>query len=232
MPGAPRTDPSVRHSRTGLLPRVRRTSAVLLGRWYTPTPLVAASLLVLQVMDGRRYTPLAVSTFRLRARLGFSISILLWISVQHLFRWPTSPWSRPFPPPSPPVTAYRALCSTASSVLWSCPTPCAGHRCRVPLGFTARTLVPPKASHRVSRFPLNEFTCMHRVLDHAGPFRLLRNETSVLPYELNDTLSTPKFQIFRGSIPSLPVPLSTLRCALTERQRMTRGQCGSLLLSL
>jgi hypothetical protein len=65
-----------------------------------------------------------------------------------------------------------------------------------------------------------------------GRFRLSHSETSVLPYELNDTLGTPKLQIFRGSIPSLPAPLSTLRCALTERQRMTRGQCGSLLLSL
>ncbi len=34
--------------------------------------------------------------------------------------------------------------------------------------------------------------------------------------------------LFRGSIPSLHVPLSTLRYALTGRQRMTRGQCGWL----
>src|SRR5882724_7928689 len=35
---------------------------------------------------------------------------------------------------------------------------------------------------------------------------------------------------FRGSIPSLSVPLSTLRAALCSTPRMTRGQCGSLFL--
>jgi hypothetical protein len=35
---------------------------------------------------------------------------------------------------------------------------------------------------------------------------------------------------FRGSIAPPTRPLSTLRCALTERQRMTRGHRGSLLL--
>ena len=36
---------------------------------------------------------------------------------------------------------------------------------------------------------------------------------------------------FRSSIPSLPVPLSTLRLRLATGYRMTRGQDGSLLLS-
>src|SRR5262249_26213452 len=35
---------------------------------------------------------------------------------------------------------------------------------------------------------------------------------------------------FRGSIPSPPFPLSTLRRRPHERLRMTRGRCGSLLL--
>ncbi len=141
---------------------------MLLGRWRVPTAMIAADLLILQVTAGRRSIPLAVSTFRLCARLGFSISVLLWISVQNLFRRSPSPWPLPFPPLAPLVTAHRVLCSPASPVLWSCPTPRAVHRCRIPLGFTARTLVPPKVSHGISRFPLNEFTCMRRVSDHAG----------------------------------------------------------------
>ena len=35
---------------------------------------------------------------------------------------------------------------------------------------------------------------------------------------------------FRGSIPILPFPLSTLRRSSRDARRMTRGQCGSLLL--
>ena len=44
------------------------------------------------------------------------------------------------------------------------------------------------------------------------------------------TASAPRTRTFRGSIAPPTRPLSTLRCALTERQRMTRGHRGSLIL--
>ena len=38
-----------------------------------------------------------------------------------------------------------------------------------------------EATDGISRFPFNEFTCMHRVSDHAGAVRLSHSDTAVLP---------------------------------------------------
>jgi len=46
---------------------------------------------------------------------------------------PRSPWPAPFPPPSPPVP-WGNLCSKASSVLWSGPTPCTRASRSYPVG--------------------------------------------------------------------------------------------------
>jgi hypothetical protein len=51
---------------------------------------------------------------------------------------------------------------------------------------------------------------------------------SVLPSARGDGVGTPGFQEFRGSIPRLHVPLSTLRAQPYDCPRMTRGRCGSL----
>jgi len=53
---------------------------------------------------------------------------------------------------------------------------------------------------------------------------------SVLPSETYDAVGPPKSFCFRGSIPGPHVPLSTLRPCPHGQRRMTRGQCGSLLL--
>ena len=50
---------------------------------------------------------------------------------------------------------------------------------------------------------------------------------SVLP-STQRTVSASRGCCFRGSIPSLCAPLSTLRRSPRGHQRMTRGQCGSL----
>src|SRR5437867_2603547 len=50
------------------------------------------------------------------------------------------------------------------------------------------------------------------------------------PSAFHKDVGTPKVGQFRGSIPGLHVPLSTLRCRPRERPRMTRGRSGSLLL--
>ena len=63
-----------------------------------------------------------------------------------------------------------------------------------------------------------------RSLDASGvAFRLLERRRHP---EVATTLAV--VQIFRGSIPSLHFPLSTLRSRPCGRQRMTRGRCGSL----
>ena len=79
-----------------------------------------------------------------------------------------------------------------------------------------------------SRFPCEVFPCMHRVFDRAGFRRVWRQATrrmwpSASPYGVG----TPEY-VFRGWIPGLHVPLSTLRRRPYGRLRMTRGRCGSL----
>jgi len=66
-----------------------------------------------------------------------------------------------------------------------------------------------------------------RVSDRAGfrPDSRLRPCESCLPPELR---ASAPWNNFRGSIPCLHVPLSTLRLRPCERCRMTRGQGGSL----
>ena len=72
---------------------------------------------------------------------------------------------------------------------------------------------------------------MHGVFDRAGSEPALRRRPTrcCLP-DPTKPVGTHKVGPFRGSIPSLYVPLSTLRRSLAGSRRMTRGQCGSLLL--
>jgi len=89
---------------------------------------------------------------------------------------PDSPWPVPFPPLPPQAVAHHRLCSEASQVLRDCLTsPTFVHRCRAPLGFTARTsLTLGKAKRGTSRFPRKELTYVLGVFDHAGSDRISR----------------------------------------------------------
>src|SRR5207253_658630 len=71
------------------------------------------------------------------------------------------------------------------------------------------------------------------------PGRLALTAPPVWPSASIHRVGTPEYpplarrgKRFRGSIPSLHVPLPTLRPRPCRRARMTRGQSGSLLLSL
>ena len=78
--------------------------------------------------------------------------------------------------------------------------------------------------------PAQEASAHARVSDHAGPSGHSRvSRPSVLPSDFR-TASAPRIRPFRGSMAGLCSPLSTLRRRPRERLRMTRGQCGSLLL--
>src|SRR5665213_1364956 len=77
---------------------------------------------------------------------------------------------------------------------------------------------------------------VHRVSTHAWGLRprgAVRNLAfaipSMWPSPSPDRVGAPD-RVFRGSIPSLHVPLSTLHAAPYDTSRMTRGQSGSLFL--
>ena len=70
-----------------------------------------------------------------------------------------------------------------------------------------------------------------------GPATSRAHDAAGVAFRFSNSVGTPKWPrlqprriIFRGSIPSLCVPLSTLHPRPYERRRMTRGRCGSLRL--
>ncbi len=69
---------------------------------------------------------------------------------------------------------------------------------------------------------------MSGVLDLAGPVGARDGAPTSVAFPTNKQGQHPDFQTFRGSIPRLHVPLSTLRVRPHDRPRMTRGRCGSL----
>ena len=64
---------------------------------------------------------------------------------------------------------------------------------------------------RASRFSRVEVPCMSGVLDLAGPAGARGTAPTSVAFPPNRQRRHPDFQIFRGSIPRLHVPLSTLR---------------------
>ena len=69
---------------------------------------------------------------------------------------------------------------------------------------------------------------MSGVLDLAGPVGARDSAPSGVAFPTSKQGRHPDFQIFRGSIPRLHVPLSTLRVQPHDCPRMTRGRCGPL----
>jgi len=85
--------------------------------------------------------------------------------------------------------------------------------------------------HETSRFPREAFRVHARGLRPRGARRRLAlSSPSVLPSTQGMASALPVWVSFRGSIPGLHAPLSTLRDRPHERPRKTRGRCGSLLL--
>ena len=76
---------------------------------------------------------------------------------------------------------------------------------------------------RVSRFSRVEVPCMSEVFDLAGPVSARDSAPTSVAFPPNKQRRHPDFQIFRGSIPSLHVPLSTLRDQPLDWPCMTRG---------
>ncbi len=102
------------------------------------------------------------------------------------------------------------------------------HHRRASLDFTMRPRHAGLGSRRISRFSRRLLPCMLGVSDLAGYQRSLpkRNIDCGLP--LSPTGSASRTESFRGSIPSLHFPLSTLRLVDYSTRRMTRGRHGWL----
>ena len=74
---------------------------------------------------------------------------------------------------------------------------------------------------------------MHEVFDSAGLRRTRASARHIVAFQfLSHRRLIPDVGRFQSSIPSLHIPLSTLRLRSCGRPRMTRGQDGSLLLFL
>ena len=168
---------------------------------WTPCPPGTAS--------GGSRSALAVSSFRLRARLGFSI--------------PSSPPAREaLPPRSDMALLIRApeglqpsrstRCSAHTTPRYDSPPPCLRD-----LSLIAFSLRPVDLSARggggVSRFSRTELLCMlwGLRLRGAAPHSRYRAAHCRLPDR--PTPSAPRNTRFRSSIPSLQIPLSNASSA-------------------
>ena len=143
-------------------------------------------------------------------------------------RW-DSPQPDPFPPQPPPGRISRPFVRLFPWYYGSVRLPTSVHRCRAPLGFTAR----PGLSGRAWDLPVpvQKASVRARGLRPRGvKVSLALLEHLVLPSVIVDTVGTPKSTSFRGSIPGPHFPLSTLRLRPCGRLRMTRGRCGWLSL--
>ena len=74
------------------------------------------------------------------------------------------------------------------------------------------------------------FPSMMRSQTAQGPGTPRQNGAPGVAFGMTPLPRHPRLRLFRGSILSLPVPLSTLRLRRYRRLRMTRGRCGWLLL--
>ena len=81
---------------------------------------------------------------------------------------------------------------------------------------------------RVSRFSHVEVPCISGVLDLAGPVGARDVASTSVAFPMNKQGRHPDFPPFRGSIPRLHVPLSTLHAQPHDWTRMTQGRCGSV----
>jgi hypothetical protein len=141
-----------------------------------------------------------------------------------------SPWPGPFPPQPPPTGLSPALVRLLLRYYWPVRLPTSVHRSRTPLGLSARTLAPSFQDQTWDLpVPVREASMRARGLRPRGAGTpLALPMCPVLPSVQVDAVGTPKYTLFRGSIPGPHFPLSTLRIHPCERIRMTRGRSDSL----
>ena len=121
-------------------------------------------------------------------------------------------------------------CSGASQVLRGCVTSRdrSSADCVLGLPAAALELHRLRGGHRISRFSRKVLPYMLGVFDHAGPAIPRHRGNGWCCLLRETTASAPGTSCFRGSIPGLHVPLSTLQARPCGRAHMTRGRCGRL----
>ena len=132
-----------------------------------------------------------------------------------------------------PRSSFDRLCSETSSVLRGSQTPCdrASVDCALRLPTATRSAIAA-GSRRVSRFSCMTLPHMLGVSSSTapGPSTPRLCGAAGLAFGSGNSLGTWMPIRFRGSIPGLRVPLSTLRARPYGRVHMTRGHRGWLTL--
>ena len=103
--------------------------------------------------------------------------------------------------------------------------------------FPMRSVTSLTDGDGISRFPRKMLACMLRVSNRARSKASRHTDASSVAFRLVQQRRHPEVATayamvvqFRGSMAGLHVPLSTLHLRPCGRNRMTRSQCGSLLL--
>ena len=206
MPGAPRTDPSVRDYRTGLLPRVRRASREL-GADERSASLPAASA----TMPGSRPSGSESGPCGLAA---------------------DSPWPSPFPPAPPQTVPQHRPCSKPSSVLWACPTPY--YRPSLNYSLRIRSADPgPSNPGPAVGSPGSRAECLCtrlRSLTAPGPTGTRDSAPADVAFSPRDGLGTRKSTRISRLNRSARTPATNASPPPLDDRRMARGRRESLLL--
>ncbi len=148
------------------------------------------------------------------------------------FALPHSPQPNPFPPSTPPNGAFPALCSRPSPVLWVCQTSrCRSSRLYFPfdradLGDRPRPTTGPPG-FRARSFS----TCMGSTTTRSLRASCDSDAPSVA-FRPKPGRRHSVQGLFRGSIPSPHLPLSTLATTPRGETAMTRGPVWSATPSL
>ena len=144
-------------------------------------------------------------------------------------------------PPQVPFGQGRPSIASADAAIivrqlrryrWACPT----SRVRSSSACVFPLPTPPVCNslagrHRTSRFPSKVFPDVHGVCDRAGSDGISRSAIPpVLPSASPYSVGTPEQGSLRPKTRPVRTPSNALERRSYERLRMTRGQCGSLVL--
>ena len=179
--------------------------------------------------------------FPLRARVGFSLSVsFARHGVRDLFCRGGFPLARPLPStPSAGLAADRLASSRRPLPLFggfAGTTGLSDFPCPFIIGvcpWTSRC-DPHRHPERVDAgSPGSRARCFRACLGSLtarGPDASRDIDASDVAFRVPPRRRHPEGSCFRGSIPGLHVPLSTLRPCPCGQRRMTRGRCGPLTL--
>jgi hypothetical protein len=104
------------------------------------------------------------------------------------------------------------------------------HHRLLSLDFPMRPKPLPSGEHGISRFPRITCPSVPGSSTSRAPVHLALAVSRILPSAHSHSVGIPMFIISRLNSPARTFPCPTLQPVPRETRRMTRGQCGSLLL--